>query len=74
MSAAADTYVFELLGKNGEPVVDQQVVFNIYHQGFSRPENMALKTDEKGRIALGTLPGISSIQSQTPNEIGRAHV
>ena len=67
LSKFADAYVFELLGKNGESVVDQQVVFNIFHQGFSRPENMALKTDEKGRIALGTLPGISSIQAQTPN-------
>jgi hypothetical protein len=70
LSKFGDAYVFELLGKNGEPVVDQQVVFNIYHLGFSRPESAALKTDEKGRIALGALPGITSIQSQAPN--GRA--
>ncbi len=67
LSKFADAYVFELLGKNGEPIADQQVIFNISHLGFPRPENVALKTDEKGRIALGTLPGIACIQSQTPN-------
>jgi hypothetical protein len=67
LSKFADAYVFELLGKNGEPVADQQVVFTLSHQGFSRPETVALKTDEKGRVALGSLPGISSIQSSPPN-------
>jgi hypothetical protein len=60
-------YVFELLGKNGEAVADQQVVFNFRHRGFSNPRNIALKTDDKGRIALGKLPGIVNIQAKSPN-------
>jgi hypothetical protein len=60
-------YIYELLGKNGEPVADQQVVFQFRHRGFTNPEGVPLKTDDKGRIALGALPGIASIQAQCPN-------
>ncbi len=28
---------------------------------------MALKSDEQGRIALGALPGIASVQAKAPN-------
>ena len=63
----ADNYVFELLGKNGEPVADQQVVFNFRHRGFANPRNVALKSDDKGRIALGALPGIACVLAKSPN-------
>ncbi len=59
--------VFEVLGKNGEPVADQQVVFSFLYRGFSNPQTIPLKTDEKGRIALGKLPGIAVVSSQIPN-------
>ena len=64
LSKFAGSYVFELLGKNGEPVADQQVVFTFRHRGFANPQTVALKTDEKGRIALGALPGIVSVQAK----------
>jgi hypothetical protein len=67
LSIFGGDHVFELLGKNGEAVADQQVVFNFRHRGFGRPQNIALKTDEKGRIALGKLPGIVSVQAECPN-------
>ena len=67
LSKFEGNHVYELLGKNGEPVIDQQIVFNISHQGFSNPRTIALKTDEKGRIALGALPGIKLVRAQCPN-------
>jgi hypothetical protein len=67
LSKFSGTYVFELLGKNGEAVADQQVVFNFRHRGFSNPQNVALKSDEQGRIAIGALPGIVSVQAKSPN-------
>ncbi|MCX6873159.1 MAG: hypothetical protein NTW21_05035, partial [Verrucomicrobia bacterium] len=67
LSKFAGSYVFELLGKNGEAVADQQVVFNFRHRGFANPQNVALKSDEQGRIALGTLPGIVNVQAKSPN-------
>ncbi len=63
----AGNYVFELLGKNGEAVADQQVVFTFRQRGFANPQSVALKSDEKGRIALGELPGITNVQSKCPN-------
>ncbi len=67
LSKFGDNYVYELLGKNGEPVADQQVVFTLKHQGFTRAQTIALKTDEKGRVALGALPGIKSFHAKAPN-------
>lgn len=61
---------FELLGKNGEPVADQQVIFTFKHREFTRIQTVALRTDEKGRVALGRLENIESIGSRIPN--GRA--
>jgi len=59
--------IFELLGKNGEPVPDQQVVFTFKHHGFSRPQVIPLSTDAKGRVQLGQLAGIESVAAKIPN-------
>ena len=67
LSRFGGDYVFELLGKNGEPLPDQQVVFAFTHRDFSRPQHIALKTDERGRIALGPLTGLGSVRAKCPN-------
>lgn len=59
--------VFELLGKNGEPVADQQVIFTFRHRGFGRVQTVPLRTDERGRVALGALLGIETVMSRLPN-------
>lgn len=61
-------YVLELLGKNGEPLADQQVVFEFKHRDFHNPQNIALRTDDRGRIMLGTLEGLSAVKSYSPNQ------
>ena len=67
LSKFEGNYVYELLGKNGEPIADQQVVFTFRRDGFDRTLTSALKTDEKGRVALGTLDGIKSFHAKSPN-------
>ena len=67
LSKFGDSYVFELLGKNGEPLADQQIVFDFTHRDFTRMVNAALRTDEKGRVILGALHEISDVQAHTPN-------
>ena len=67
LSRFTDVYVFELLGKNGEAVADQQVVFEFRRQGFTRIESVPLRTDERGRVALGKLEGIRWLRAQLPN-------
>jgi hypothetical protein len=59
--------IFELLGKNGEPIADQQIVFTFKHRDFTRVQTHALKTDDKGRVALGKLDGIEQLTAKSPN-------
>ncbi|MDB6151414.1 MAG: hypothetical protein JWQ44_2862, partial [Chthoniobacter sp.] len=66
LSKFGENYVFELLGKNGEPLPDQQVVLRLKHFGFSQPITVALRTDEKGRVTLGALAEIAHVESELP--------
>ncbi|HEY2572677.1 MAG TPA: hypothetical protein VGH65_01370, partial [Verrucomicrobiaceae bacterium] len=65
MSKFGDDHVFELLGRNGEPLPDRQVVFTFRHVGYPDKVTIPLRTDEKGRIMLGKLAGISSVGAQS---------
>jgi hypothetical protein len=67
LSKSEGNYVYQLLGKNGEPLADQQIVFAFKHHGFERSQTVALKTDENGRVVLGALAGIKSFHAKTPN-------
>jgi hypothetical protein len=58
-------YFLELLGKNGEPLVDRQVVFSFHHKRFNNEITQALRTDAKGRVALGALEQIDSFSANT---------
>jgi len=39
-----------LLGKNGEPIADQQIIFALRHPDFGIELPAAVKTDERGRV------------------------
>ncbi len=58
---------FELLGKNGEPIADQQVLFTFKHREFNRSQVVPLRTDAQGRVNLGKLAGIESVAAKIPN-------
>jgi hypothetical protein len=57
-------YVYQLLGKNGEPIPESAITFTFKHRGFERTQTQELKTDEKGRVVLGALAGIERIHAQ----------
>ncbi len=67
LSKFGDSFTFEMLGRNGEPLADQQVVFTFKHREFARTQHVALRTDDKGRVDLGALSGIASFTAQIPN-------
>jgi hypothetical protein len=48
-------YVIELLGRTGEPKIDRSVSLVIKHRDFKNTIQLALKTDNLGRINLGPL-------------------
>jgi hypothetical protein len=68
LSKIGDGYVFELLGKNGEPLANQAVEFEFTRNDFVDSVNLSLATDEKGRIDLGELRGIQTINCPNRRE------
>lgn len=52
----------DVLGKNGEPRVGHSVTLGLRHVGFTAPMLVSLETDRSGRVRLGALPGITSVQ------------
>lgn len=67
LSRFNDDYIFELLGKNGEPIADQQVVFHLYNADFHEPIQVNLRTNAQGRTNLGVLQDIDRITATAPN-------
>lgn len=66
-SRFTDSHAFELLGRNGEPVPDQPIHFRIQRRGFPQPQEIHLRTDERGRVQLGRLDGIEHVIAFTPD-------
>jgi len=64
-------YMLDLLGKNGEPKVGRAVRLRLTHRDYTVPFNVTLKTDERGRIRLGALEGITTIKAlDLPAKVG----
>ncbi|MDF1861126.1 MAG: hypothetical protein P1U87_12995 [Verrucomicrobiales bacterium] len=61
LSRFEEDYVVEVLGKSGEALQDHLVDVTVVHPDFTRPFQGKLKTDAKGRIAMGSLNGISQL-------------
>jgi len=57
--------VLEVLGKTGERIADRAVRITIEHRDFKSTFSTMLKSDEAGRIDLGTLPDIRSITASS---------
>jgi len=62
LSRFGDVYIGEVLGRSGEPLADRPVSVSLYHPGFTRPFQHRLKSDANGRVDLGSLQGISSLE------------
>ncbi|MGE0758242.1 MAG: hypothetical protein AB7O38_14535, partial [Pirellulaceae bacterium] len=67
----AGEYVLELLGKSGEAKGDRAVQVSVKHRDFRKPISVTLKTDPRGRIALGALEGIATVEATGPEQTVR---
>ena len=72
LSRLGDEYVIQVLGKTGEPVTERPVQFSFLHRDFVNPVRVTLKTDARGRIGLGSMPGISAITCR-PDQFPERH-
>lgn len=61
LSRLDDRYLVEVLGRSGEAMPDQAVTLTFHHRHFHDSLEITLKSDARGRIDLGPLPGIASI-------------
>jgi hypothetical protein len=58
-------YNFYVLGKNGEPISNVDVLFNFVHSIYTAPnKQIQLTTNNMGIIDLGPLDGIKTVSSQ----------
>ena len=64
-------YVIELLGRTGEAKPDRPVHLAIKHRDFKEQVNVTLKSDPRGRVALGPLLDVTSVTATNPD--GTAH-
>ena len=60
-------YAVDVLGLTGEPYQGIPVQVTCKHRDFVPPVHSSLKTAENGRIILGVLPGIESVQVRLPD-------
>jgi hypothetical protein len=57
-------FVLEVRGKSGEVRANRVVAISLRHRDYRETVDTSLQTDANGRIALGTLPGVTSVTVQ----------
>ena len=62
-----DEYYLDVLGRNGESMVDRAVTVEVKHLDFVSTRTLGLKTDQNGRIGLGKMPRIEWIRVRHPD-------
>ena len=66
-----EVYAVDLLGKTGEAKPDRAVNFAFKLRDYTQPVNVTLQTGPRGRVVLGSLPGVASVTATSPQ--GVAH-
>ncbi|MEZ6035848.1 MAG: hypothetical protein R3F29_00105 [Planctomycetota bacterium] len=63
-------YALELRGKNGEPQAGQVCHLQLRHRDYRDLIQVSLQTDEAGRIQLGALTGVTTVQVNRDGSTG----
>lgn len=69
LTPAADSWQLEVRGLTGEPIEGVPLSVQLRHPGFNRPLDFQVSTDDAGRVALGSLTGISTIVVSGPDNL-----
>ncbi|MCB1061421.1 MAG: hypothetical protein KDN20_00710 [Verrucomicrobiae bacterium] len=62
LSRIGGSWILEVLGKTGEPIIDRAVQVSVKHRDFTNPLHFSLKTNQQGRVALSTLLGHERVE------------
>ncbi|MFT5288398.1 MAG: hypothetical protein ACI82F_000453 [Planctomycetota bacterium] len=63
LSRSSDGYVLDVLGKDGEPRAGRAVTLQFELEHFIHDLSVTLQTDSVGRIHLGSLVGVTEVQT-----------
>ena len=66
LASTAGGHVLYLLGLSGEPRPHRPVALSLRHRAVRLEAEVALETDERGRIELGALDGIAELRVTAP--------
>ncbi|MCX7049001.1 MAG: hypothetical protein NTX50_26380, partial [Candidatus Sumerlaeota bacterium] len=66
LTRLADGYVLDLLGRSGEPRPNRPVQVTLKHRDFTEQVHVSLQSNERGRVDLGALRDIASIEASGP--------
>lgn len=67
LSCSQAGYILECLGKSGEPRPGLPVTFTLRHKDVTTTTSHTLQSDEAGRIMLGALERVLSVQASPPS-------
>ncbi|MDG2385545.1 MAG: hypothetical protein P8N76_28005 [Pirellulaceae bacterium] len=67
LSEVKGEHFVDLLGKSGEPRPNRPVQLKCKHRDFRDPVSVTLRTNDQGRISLGTLEEIAWISATAPD-------
>jgi hypothetical protein len=70
LGRTSDGYVLDVLGKDGESKSGRAVRLTMSHRDYTDPIETTLRTDERGRIVLGALPGIVDLTTDAYRALG----
>ena len=73
LSRIAGEYVVDVLGKTGEPKPGRTVLVSLKHKDFKEQVHVTLKSDDAGRVKLGTLEDIETVFVKGPEGVMRIY-
>src|SRR5262249_4381835 len=62
LGRSQDGWFLDVLGKNGEPKPDRALGVRLVLRDYTDPLDVPLKTDARGRVRLGELPGVDAVE------------
>jgi hypothetical protein len=58
-------YRLEIRGRNGEPLASRPVTLEFTHRHYTGTARQTLRSDDRGRVALGLLPDITGVVARS---------
>lgn len=72
LTQSAEGYALDVVGRSGEALADRPVTVVLKHRDFRQPIEATLKTDSAGRVRLGQLIDVVSLEARVASGASRS--